>query len=231
MGPEIVVAPDLGALARAAALRLAEGLERAIAAREWGFVALGGGSLVKSVYEELILLQVHWERVEFYFTDERCVPVRHPASNFGIAQDILLKNQRIGGHQIHRIEADLPATADVAERYAEELPEEFDALLVELGLDGHLAGLYPDSPAFDETERRVVALETPHKPKRRITLVPREIERAHNKVVIAAGRERAEAVERALCAPANARAIPGQLARDGLWVLDRAAAAGLGASC
>jgi 6-phosphogluconolactonase len=223
--PEIVVVADPAELARTVAMRTARELEHAIQARGWGFVALPGGSFARSIFEELILLSVQWDKVEFFFTDECGVPPEHPASRFAAANLILSKNQRIGPHQLHRIEAEDHDQERAAERYAEELPDEgFDVLLCELGIDGHVASLFPNSPAFDETERLVVPLEVEQKPKRRITLTPAAISTARTTILYAQGRDKREAVERALLGPLEPRSCPAQLLRDGIWLIERGAA-------
>jgi 6-phosphogluconolactonase len=228
MSAEIVISNDPASLWRAVALRIAKSLARAIEERDWAFVALPGGAMTRRVYDELVELQLQWDRVEFYFTDERCVPIEHPASNFGEAQDSLLQNQRIGAHQLHRIETESNDLELAAARYEEELPEEgFDVMLFELGLDGHIGSLFPGSKAIDERARLAVPVEASQKPKRRIALTPAAIARAGQTIVFASGRERAGVVERALQGPFDPRALPAQLVRDGVWMLDRAAAASL----
>ncbi len=228
MGAEIVIERDPAGLARAVSLRIAARLGEAIAARDWGFVALPGGSFARSVFEELVELQLLWDRVEFFFTDERAVPVGHPACNYSEALAILLKNQRIGEHQVHRIEADLSDLDHAAMRYEEELPDEgFDAMLFEIGHDGHIASLFPESIAFDESERLVLPVDSPQKPKRRITFAPRMLGRSRETIVTAAGRDKAEIVERALRGAFDPRKLPAQLALDCVWMLDRASAANL----
>ncbi|HVS19329.1 MAG TPA: 6-phosphogluconolactonase, partial [Planctomycetota bacterium] len=169
MQPEIVVVDGPAALARTVALRIARVIEAAVGERDWCWLALPGGSFVGPIYDELKMLALPWSEVEFYFTDERCVPPHHPASCYGEAADRLFSNPRIGAHQVHRIEAELPDHEAAAERYAEELPDAFDLVLLEMGFDGHVAGLFPGSPALDETERAAVPVEAPQKPRRRIT--------------------------------------------------------------
>jgi 6-phosphogluconolactonase len=222
---EVVVAADPADLARKVALRTAHELELAIRERGWGFVALPGGSFARAIFEELVELSVQWEKVEFFFTDECGVPPGHPASHFGAAQLILLKNQRIGPHQIHRIEAESHDVDLAALRYAEELPDEgFDVMLFELGLDGRIASIHPGSAAFEETERALVQLEVAHKPKRRVTMTPAALATARATIVYAYGRDKAPIVERALHGPIDPMACPAQLLLDGTWLVDRAAA-------
>ena len=223
----MIVAADLAALARTASLRLARGIEEAVREREWCWFALSGGAFAVPIYNELATLQLPWPKVEFYFTDERCVPSSHPASNYGEALDRLFTNPRIGSHQVHRIEGERPDHDAVAESYERELPDAFDLMLVEMGFDGHFAGIFPGSAALAEPERQVVAVEVPLKPRKRITLTPPVFERAGEIVVVATGREKADKVQRALQGPLEPAELPAQLLRNAIWILDRAAASGL----
>jgi 6-phosphogluconolactonase len=224
MPAEIVVLKDRAQLARAVAARIARAVETAVAGRQWCFLAFPGGPFVRPIYDELIRLQLPWSEVEFYFTDERCVPVSHPASNYGEAADRLLRNPRIADHQLHRIDVGDSDRERAADRYAEELPEILDLTLLEVGGDGHVASLFPGSVAFAETERRVLPVEVPHKPKRRITLAPGALCASREVLAVAQGPDRARAVRRALDEHGDASEWPARIARDGAWFLDVAAA-------
>jgi 6-phosphogluconolactonase len=163
--------------------------------------------------------------VEFFFVEERGVPASHPASAFAEAEFRLFDNPRIEAHQVHRIEGGEPDLAHVAERYAEELPEEFDVILLEPGADGHLGALFPGSPAFDD-ERDVLPLELEHhKPRRRVMVSPRVIEAAREVVVAASGAALAEVTARVLEGGEPPRALPAALLRERTWIVDRAALA------
>ena len=223
MDPTVV--RDRAELERAVAARIGHAVEEAVRERGWCFLALPGGSFVRGIYAELTLLQLPWSEVEFYFTDERCVPPDHPASNYGEAQDALLRNPRIGEHQIHRIEAERSDRERASTRYAEELPDAFDLMLFELGADGHLGALFPGSPALAEQEQLVMAVEVPLKPRWRIVLTPPVLRAARCLLVVAYGRDRAAVAARVLAGDAQAEELPAALAREGEWVLDVGAAA------
>ena len=199
-------------------------IARAVSERQWCYLAVPGGSFLRPIYDELMLLQLPWSEVEFFFTDERCVPVTHPASNYGEAADHLLRNPRIGEHQLHRIEVDGHDLELASDRYGEELPERFDLTLLEVAHDGHVASLFANSVAFDETERRVVPIEAPQKPKRRITLTPAALTETRELVVVARGGDKAEAVHGALRGEGTAAELPARIARDAQWFLDLPAA-------
>lgn len=213
------------ALSRAAAEHVGALVAQAVGARGFARLALPGGSFVRPIYAELGLLQVRWEKVAFYFTDERGVPPDHPASNYGEALDRLFTNPRIELFQVHRIEGEGADLEAVAELYERELPEQLDVALLGLEADGTIAALSPGSPAFDD-ERRVVPVTSPKKPRRRVTLGPDALAAVDELCVVAAGRAVASALREAR-EDGPVEACPGRLARRGAWFVDRAAAAEL----
>ena len=212
-------------LAHTAATHIAACVARAIEARGWCNIALPGGPFVRPIFSELAQFQVRWSDVTFFFTDERCVPITHPASNYGEAVDKFAKNPRIDLHQFRRIEAELPDRDRTAEDYERILPEKFDFLLAELGVDGHIAALYPGSAALEETVRLVLPIHAPTRPMERITLTPPMITNALEALVVATGRDRAKWVARALDPSSEIAANPGRLLGSATWFLDRDAAA------
>jgi len=225
MPVEIVRVDEPGAFARSVSARLARALHGAIGAREWATFGLSAGTFARSIYSDLRLVSLDWSRVEFFFVEERGVPASHPASAFAEAEYRLFDNPRIESHQVHRIDGAAPDLEVEAERYAEELPERFDVLLVEPGADGHLGALYPGSPIFDD-ERAVVALELEHhKPRRRVMCAPRVLEAARDIVVAASGAALAEVTARVLEGDEPPRALPAALLRGRTWIADRAALA------
>lgn len=216
--PELVLVHP-GQLGRTVALRIAERLQAAVKQRGVATLALSGGPQTPWVYRDLRELALPWERIEFWFTDERCVPERHPASNWYAAADLLFSDIRIRTEGAFRIEAERPDHEEVAREYEERLPERFDVALLELGLDGHLAGLFPKSPVLRERERRVVAVETAAKPHHRITVTPPVLESAGELLVLATGRDRAAAVRAALSGE-HRDGLPAQCALRGTWFVD-----------
>ena len=54
-------------------------------------VLLTGGDTPRAFYEHLAgVTDLEWEEMEFFFTDERCVPPSDPLSNFLMADEALL---------------------------------------------------------------------------------------------------------------------------------------------
>ena len=109
---------DLEALSEAAAGEFCRIACQAIAERGRVVVTLSGGSTPRRLYELLTTdryrHRVAWDRVEFFWGDERAVPPDHSDSNYRMARDVLLEPLAIPAAHVHRIEGernDLDAAA------------------------------------------------------------------------------------------------------------------------
>jgi 6-phosphogluconolactonase len=100
-------------------------------------------------------------------------------------------------------------------------------MVLGIGEDGHTASLFPGSAALHEQRRRVLPVIGPKPPPERLTLTPLVLTAARVCIVLASGAGKAEATRRALTEPIDILATPIQLARDGVWFLDAAAASQL----
>lgn len=233
MGPaagvrsKIVAVESRAGFAETAAAILAEEIRAAIEAHGRCALALAGGSTPRETYARLAATthvgRFPWSAVDFYFGDERCVPLDDPESNYRMARDTLFDPLRIPAERIHRIEGERMDPRSAAAEYERLLPDRLDLLLLGIGEDGHTASLFPGSPALDERALRVLAVEAPKPPPRRVTITPPVLESARRILVLASGASKAEAVARALEGPLDPKRTPAQLARRGLWILDRAA--------
>lgn len=222
----IVVAPE--ALPEIAARRIAKAIEQAVADRGRASVMLAGGSTPRAVYRQLALNpRLPWDKVEIFFGDERGVPPGDPQSNYRMARESLLDAVPIPPDQVHRLMAERPDREAAADEYARRLPERLDLVILGVGEDGHTASLFPGSAALRETSRKVVAVAGPRAPLHRLTVTPPVIAAAREKIILVSGAGKAGAVAQALEGPDQPVQCPAQLARDGIWIMDRAAASGL----
>ncbi|PYQ21711.1 MAG: 6-phosphogluconolactonase [Acidobacteria bacterium] len=204
-----IVAADEGELARVAAAWLADEMRKAVARAGRCALAVSGGSTPRPAYERLAAQEdVPWEAVEVYFGDERAVPPSDAQSNYRMAREALLDRVRLSPDRIH--------------------PSALDILVLGMGPDGHTASPSPGSPALRETEKKVVPARAPVPPSERLTVTPPVIATARRVAVLAAGAGKAALVARVLRGPWQPDALPAQLAREGTWLLDRAAASALG---
>ena len=195
-----------------------------------GHVAITGGSTPRLAYERAAELREDWSGVDFWFTDERCVPPDHEHSNFGMAERALLS--RAEGATVHRMRGEL-GHEDGATAYENELgefgPDALDLILLGVGPDAHICSLFPGDDALGERERLVVGVETPGMAPlvSRITLTLPVVNASRQVVFLVTGEDKAEAAARVFAARPDPRA-PGSLVEgDVIALLDPAAAARL----
>ena len=215
---------DSNALPGRAAERIALELRRAADERGRATLALAGGTTPKATYEALAGLPLDWSKVDIFFGDERCVPADHPDSNYRMAKAALFDRIAIPEAQVHRMQGELQDRDAAARAYDAILPERLDVVVLGIGEDAHTASLFPGSAALAESKRRVLPVTGPKPPPQRLSLTPPALSAARLSVVLASGAGKAEAVRRAFAEPVDVVATPIQLARDGVWFLDSAAA-------
>ena len=200
-------------------------------------VALSGGSTPKHLYTLLasdVVPSIAWDKIFFFFSDERHVPPDHPDSNYRMAQEFLFSKVPVPPENIFRIHTEEDA-GTAARMYEETLQRVFtlkagefprlDLILLGLGPDGHTASLFPGTAALNESSRLVVANWVEKFQSYRVTLTYPVIDNAANVTFLVSGGEKASAVRQILQDGVDLPAKRVQ-PRDGrlLWLLDRAAA-------
>ncbi|HVX47584.1 MAG TPA: 6-phosphogluconolactonase [Mycobacteriales bacterium] len=236
---EVVVRPDAETLASTIAARLLAALGDAQTARGTASVVLTGGGLGGRVLEAVntspARSDVDWKRVDFWWGDERFLPAGDPERNDTLADTALLAALDVDPARVHRVSTSDGEYGDdpdaAAEAYAREIgAARFDVLLLGVGEEGHVASIFPESPAAHEKERAVVAVrDCPKPPPTRISLTFPTIGRAEQVWLCTAGAAKADAVAKAL-GGADPLEVPAAGARGTartIWLIDEAAAAGL----
>jgi 6-phosphogluconolactonase len=235
------VLPDIDALSRAALEELLSDLQDAIKQRGRGAIALSGGHTPEKMYtlwaaNEKYRGETDWNRVHFFWGDERYVSQDDPLSNFRMTRETLLKNVPIPAANVHAVPTNLGTPQQAAEAYDQELRKffgsaapAFDVTLLGLGPEGHTASLFPDSSALEERTRWVVPVHVEAVPPNRLTFTLPVLNSSRNTYFLVAGENKREILA-ALRAEPDSRpsAYPAGRVRpaDGrvLWFLDQAAA-------
>ena len=102
---EVLVAKDREEHASLGAEILARAIAEAVQERGIARVALSGGTTPDDTYQKLARLAVPFDRVAWFWVDERGVPPEHPRSNYGAAaRDLSLADGKHG--RAHRMEGD-----------------------------------------------------------------------------------------------------------------------------
>jgi len=227
---------DPQTLARAVAgwmLRLAIAKNGAFA------IALSGGSTPRMLYQCLAEPPFRdafpWSKTHLFWGDERFVPRTDSRSNYGMARDTLLAAVPIPGQNVHPIPAEGTNVEAAAVTYERELMifhgserltidrPLFDITLLGLGVDGHIASLFPDSAVLDERSRWVAPV-VGAEPEARITLTLPALESSRHLAFLVEGASKRAIIER-LCEgdsnPPSARLHP---VGEEVWFLDQSAA-------
>ncbi len=246
---EVIIHRDAGLLAKAVAARIITHLVDAQASKgSAGLVLTGGGigvASLRAVRESPAVEAVDWHRLDVWWGDERFVARDDDERNDKQARDALLDHVDLDPARVFPMGwlggEDGDDADAAAARYADTLASRthhedhgpvprFDVLLLGLGPEGHVASIFPESPAAHEQERSVVAVHNcPKPPPTRISLTHLAIQSASEVWVIAAGGEKADAARMALsgAGPLQVPAAGAVGRARTLWLLDRAAASAL----
>lgn len=239
--PQVRVFPTTAELFGATADIFCQIGEQAIRDRGRYTVALSGGNTPRGLHQELVTkysARLNWEKVFFFWGDERHVPPDFPESNYRMAKETLLSKLSIPGDHIFRMPGELPDAEQGAAIYEQTLREGFpragefprlDFILLGIGPDGHTASLFPDTKALQENRRWAVGNWVAVHSTWRITLTYPVLNHGANVMFLVEGGEKAEIVKTALQTPSAHLPSQGVKPRDGelMWYLDQAAGAKL----
>lgn len=243
---QVVVHRDPTLVAATAAARMVVRLVDVQNTRGIASIVLTGGGTGTAMLEQMrrspAMDAVDWSRVDFYWGDERFLAPGHPDRNETQARAALLDHVGVDPARVHPMAADDGRFAGnpeaAAEDYAELLarqasPEDhgpvpgFDVCLLGMGEEGHVASVFPSSPAVYETEQAVVAVRNcPKPPPTRVSLTLPAIRHSAEVWLLPTGAGKAAAVAMALGGTGEVQ-LPAAGARGRmrtLWLMDRAAA-------
>ena len=153
-----------------------------------------------------------WSRVDFYWGDDRFVPLHHPDRNELQARQALLDHLPVDPTRIHPMPAsdgahgdDLDAAAAGYQTAVQAAARRgFDVCMLGVGEDGHIASLFPGRPGASEREADVIAVrDSPKPPPLRISLTLPAIRRCTQVYLLATGAAKAPAVAAALAGGAT----------------------------
>jgi 6-phosphogluconolactonase len=208
--------PSAGALAEACAHGVEACLAQALMTRGRAALVATGGRSPGRVYDRLREAKVDWARVIVTLSDERCVDRASPDANARQLDERLFQGEPAKAHFLPL----WPCADEAALRAL--MP--FDAVLLGMGEDGHIASLIPGSAALAEgldpaSGKLVLPVEAGigAPPLPRVTLTLAALLPARSIFLLIAGEAKREVISRARAGEdLPVRAI---LAHPGLRVL------------
>lgn len=231
---DVVVLHDPAEVAAVVATRF---LERVAAAQARGVVpdvALTGGTVARSVHRQIAALAaehaVDWDRIVFWFGDERYLPPGDPERNEVQARADFL--DAVGATRVRPAPdtSNSDGVEDAAAQYSAQLrgdgSGEFDLVMLGMGPDGHVASLFPGFPQLDVDAIAVPVTGSPKPPPERISLAFPAMNRSRAVWFLVTGAEKAAATARAWAFEGSVHETParGIVGPSVTWFVDEAAA-------
>jgi 6-phosphogluconolactonase len=227
--------------------QIAKVAKQVLAKKERMSMALSGGTTPRALYEtftsERWKDKIEWDRIDFFFGDERDVSPMSERSNFRMANEFFFKPLEIQPSQIFRWQTEIIEVNEVASSYertirryfdlaANEVPV-FDLFLLGMGDDGHTASLFPFTRALDVTDRLAVANRVEKFDSNRLTMTYPVINNAFRIFFIVPGFDKAKALRDVLEGEQNFAKFPAQRIKPVkrgklLWFISSSAGSELG---
>jgi len=239
---DLRIVDDLRGLAQAAAEEFATQTLGTVRANGRFTVALSGGSTPKSLFGFLATSfrdQLPWDKMYFFWGDERQVPPDSPESNYRMANEALLSRVPVPAENVFRVPAENPDASQAAADYEQTIRKffqlssgalpRFDLILLGMGPDGHTASLFPKTIALQEKSRLVVANWVDKFNSHRITFTLPVLNNAAVATFLVGGADKAETVREVLEGTQPGELFPAKMVHPTngrlVWMVDQAAAA------
>lgn len=165
---------------------------------------LTGGSSPKALYSFLATECQHridWEKVYFFFGDERTVPANDDNYNGLMAKKTLLDPLNIKADHIFYVDTTL-SPEKAANAYKKAIDQHFkgeeinfDLVLLGMGDDAHTASIFPDTNLVDNKLATVASVYVEKLNTHRISLTAPLINQADHVAFLVFGENKAEAIK------------------------------------
>jgi 6-phosphogluconolactonase len=198
-------------------------------------LAISGGKTPDLLFSALTKKYVQsplWQKIHFWWVDERMVPPDHPESNYRVANNLLLSKIPVPKENIHRIKGENKPEEEALSYSAQirkKLPTGngwpvFDMILLGMGDDGHTASIFPDQMQLLESDQICAVATHPVSGQKRVTLTGKAINNAAKISFLVTGSGKAERLKEIGNYPEMARLLPAFHILNAEWFVDKAAA-------
>lgn len=235
---EIHIVEDAKRLSHDLALLISDLIGEVLKTEDRFTFVLSGGSTPKELYallaKEPYITSIPWEKVHFFWGDERAVPFDDDRNNAKMCYEELLNHVQVPAENIHIMRTDIdPEKAaveyeNILKDYFGDSDFTFDLVLLGMGDDGHTLSLFPGTQVIHETERWVSAFYLPAQDMYRITLTAPVVNAAKKVAFMAVGKGKAETLKNVLEGEVDLDKFPSQIIQPDKgqlhWFVDKQAA-------
>lgn len=203
-------------------------------------IALSGGSTPKVLFKvlsEKYAETMPWEKIHFFWGDERCVPPEDSDSNYKMTKELLLDPIDFPSSQIHRVLGEIDPE-EAAKKYEavilEQVEQEaglpvFDLMILGMGGDGHTASIFPHQMELLESDQICAVATHPESGQKRVSLTGKVINQSRQICFLVTGDSKKEKIYEIFQKERNYQDYPAAhiQAKNGKlsWNLDEAAVA------
>ena len=207
-------------------------------------LALSGGSTPTLLFDCLATdyaEKIPWDRIHFWWGDERCVLPTDNESNFKTTETHLFQKIEIDKAQIHRIKGELvpgKAAIEYQDEIFRHVPQKdnipiFDLIILGMGTDGHTASIFPHEMELLRSKQICAVATHPNTGQKRVTLTGQVLNHAERIFFLVTGPDKKERVADIILKKEGAEKLPSFHIRPKngklVFYLDTFAAAGLSA--
>jgi len=241
--PKVEVVSEGQAFARRCVEIFVNDANKAIKNKDIFYVAIPGGNTPRHFFELLSdseqAKELSWNKIHFFWTDERYVPPTSRWSNYKLAADTFLSKVAIDPKNIHRISTEYSDFDLAARCYEKEIRKvfslrekqmpQFDLIILGMGIEGHTASLFPGSYAALDSEDLACVVYVDK--LSRITLTYPVLRAARHLLVLVSGENKADILKKVFISEPDEVLYPIHALWPVLdkvdWLVDTKAAKGL----
>lgn len=166
-------------------------------------IAFSGGNTPAKIFDYISATHkddLDWNKINFFWVDERCVPPDHAESNFKMTKEHLLDKVGVNNKNIFRVFGEAQPAIE-AKRYSDKIVDNleiksglpsFDLIFLGMGDDGHTASIFPGNNSLFNSEKVCEVASHPVSGQTRITLTGRIINNASIISFLVTGSNKAE---------------------------------------
>ncbi len=190
-------------------------LRRATMRRGQASLVVPGGASARALFLRLAKADIPWPLVTATLTDERWVTITNEESNEKSVREHLLtgpaKALRFVG--LKSAEREPEAAENTCERRLKAVPRPFDLVILGMGVDGHIASLFPGAPGIQDalasSNPRAYQFIQPPSAQHpvRMTLTLNTLLDSRHLILLIAGHEKWQTYQHA-CTPGLATEMP-----------------------